>query len=174
MPSRWVVSVCVSFLSTVTTAEEGKTLSWLVVSEVSVYHSRDGIAEYLSGGRNVWPRFVRMDQEFGVVAGTVTCGWSLSLAFPGCWPLSQRTEHKGSRTQGGFAQCKTAVQVKEDVRIDSRLQHRECRRALMTFWASFYGVQKKEGLVTIVWVGSILTERLDHIFIFSFCACPFP
>lgn len=90
-------------------AEERETLLWLMVSEVSVYHSRDDIAEYLSGSGNVWPRFVRMDQE----AGVIMCGWSLSLVSPGCWRLSQRTERKGSWTQGGFAQCITAVQRKE-------------------------------------------------------------
>lgn len=59
--------------------------------------------------------------------------------------LSQRTEHKGSRTQGGFAQCKTAVQRKEDVRTDSRLQHRERRRASMTFWGFLLWGSKERG-----------------------------
>lgn len=70
-------------------AEERETLLWLMVSEVSVYHSRDDIAEYLSGSGNVWPRFVRMDQEAGVMAGTVMCGWNLSLVSLGCWRLTQ-------------------------------------------------------------------------------------
>lgn len=125
--------------------EERETLLWLMVSEVSVYHSRDDIAEYLSGSRNVWPRFVRMDQEAGVMAGTVMCGWSLSLVSPGCWCLSQRTEHKGSWTQGGFAQCKTAVQRQKDIRTDRRLQHREHRRALMTCWGFFLWGSKERG-----------------------------
>lgn len=74
-----------------------ETLFWLSGSEVSVHHGREGLAEYLFGGRNVWWRFVHMDQEAGIVAGTVTEGWNLGLVFPGSWPLSQRTENKDSQ-----------------------------------------------------------------------------
>lgn len=44
---------------------------------------REGIVGYLSNGRNMWQRFVFMDQEAGIMLGTVISGQSLGWYFQG-------------------------------------------------------------------------------------------
>jgi hypothetical protein len=50
------------------------------------------MVEYLSDGRNVWQRFVFMDQKAGIMSGTVISSRSLGWCFRGLGLLLKEME----------------------------------------------------------------------------------